>query len=154
MPEELRVIFDKYKNVDGSTIMVLQEIQNLYGYLPDDAMKSASQYFSRSLAEIYGVASFYTQFRFNKPGKYQVKVCHGTACHINNAVKMSDTVEDLLGIGDGETTDDELFSLEKVACLGCCSLAPVVMVNEKVYGNLDEKKLKKIMREYQRMDKE
>jgi len=146
MDKQLEKILEKYKDLQGNTIVVLQDIQALYGYLPKEALQQMSQKYSIALSEIYGVATFYSQFKFNKPGENQIKVCHGTACHINNAVRISQTVEDLLKIKPGETTEDGKFSLEDVACLGCCSLAPVIMVNGKVYGNLDEKKVKKILK--------
>ncbi len=148
MNDELNGILDKYKGVKGNTILILQEIQNKFQYLPEDALKSFSEYVNTPLSEIYGVATFYSQFKFNKPGEYQIKVCHGTACHINNAVRISEIIEDQLNIKAGETTEDGKFSLDEVACLGCCSLAPVIMINDKVYGNLDDKKLRKVLKEY------
>lgn len=144
---KLNTIFQKYPNIEGSLIAILQDIQELYSYLSEDVLTQIAEHYKISLSEIYGVATFYSQFKLNKPGKHQIKVCHGTACHINGAVSISETIEDFLHIKNKETTPDGKFSLEKVACLGCCSLAPVVMIDEKVHGNLDAKKIKKILKE-------
>jgi NADH:ubiquinone oxidoreductase subunit E len=146
MDKNLRKIFDLYLNEKGIVIVVLQEIQALYGYLPEETLQEFANVYNLPLSEIMGVATFYSQFKFNKPGKHQIKVCHGTACHINGAVKISDTIEENLKIKPGETSEDGEFSLEDVACLGCCSLAPVVMVDDKVHGGLDNKKTKKILK--------
>ncbi|MCP4130728.1 MAG: NADH-quinone oxidoreductase subunit NuoE [bacterium] len=148
MDDKLKEILENYKDVKGNTIAVLQAIQDHYTYLPAEALEQVSEYYHVSLAELYGVATFYSQFKFNKPGEFQIKVCHGTACHINSAVAISDSIEGELNIKAGETTEDKKFSLDNVACLGCCSLAPVIMINDKVYGNLDEKKVKKVLKEY------
>ena len=148
MDQELKSIFDKYRDAQGSTIVVLQEIQNKYRYLTQEALEAFSQYFSVPLSEIYGVATFYSQFKFHKPGRFEIKVCHGTACHINGAVAVTEALESSTGIKAGETDSEGKFSLEKVACLGCCSLAPVVMINDQVFGKLEEKKIKKIIKEY------
>ncbi len=94
-----------------------------------------------------GVATFYSQFRLNPVGKHIIKVCHGTACHVQNATEISDYLEDALNIKDGETTEDGLFTLESVACLGCCSLAPVIMIGDKAYGKLDGNKAVKVIKE-------
>lgn len=150
MDSHLKEIFEKHSDLKGNTIVVLQEIQNHYKYLPEEALKSFAEYFKKPLSEIYGVATFYSQFKFNKPGENTIKVCHGTACHINNAVRISQSIEDMLKVKSGETTPDGKFSVEDVACLGCCSLAPVVMINDNVHGKLDDKNIKKIIREIQR----
>lgn len=150
MNNELRNLFSRFEHKKGNTILVLQEIQNLYQYLPEEALDRMAEYFHMPLSEIYGVATFYSQFKFNRPGKYQIRVCHGTACHINGAVEITRSIENTLDITDGMTTSDHLFSLDNVACLGCCSLAPVIMINDRVYGNLDDKKVKKILSEYRK----
>jgi NADH-quinone oxidoreductase subunit E len=147
----LKNTLETFRNIEGNTVLVLQEIQNHYQYLPEEVLEEVSQSHRIPLADLYSVATFYSQFKFNKPGKYQIKVCHGTACHINGAVSLSEEIEDQLKIGPGETTEDGLFSLENVACLGCCSLAPVIMVNEDVYGNLDDKKISGILKKYRSM---
>lgn len=148
MNRELDEFLDYYRDVKGNTILILQEIQNRYRYLPEDVLHRVSERNHIPLSELYGVATFYSQFKFNRPGELQIKACHGTACHINNAVRISEIIEDQLGVAAGETTVDGKFSLDDVACLGCCSLAPVIMINEKVYGKLDDKKLRKVLNSY------
>ncbi len=150
MNSDLQDLFSRYEHKKGNTIIVLQEIQDLYKHLPEDALEKMAEFYHMPLSEIYGVATFYSQFKFNKPGRYQIKVCNGTACHINGAVAITRAIENTLEISDGMTTGDHLFSLDNVACLGCCSLAPVIMINERVFGNLDEKSVKKILNEYKK----
>jgi NADH-quinone oxidoreductase subunit E len=106
------------------------------------------------LAQIYGVTTFYAQFRMTPVGKNVVRVCHGTACHVSGANDISDAVEGHLCVCSGETTEDGLFTIETVSCLGCCSLAPVVMVNDATYGNLTEKEVKKVLTSYQKTEAE
>jgi len=139
-------IIEKYKNKRGIMIPLLQSTQNLYGYLPKQAFPKLADETGLNLTDMFGVASFYTQFRLKPVGKYIVKVCHGTACHVQGAKALTDALADSLKIKDGETTEDRLFTLESVACLGCCSLAPVIMINEETYGNLDGKGASKIVR--------
>ncbi|MDA3910496.1 MAG: NADH-quinone oxidoreductase subunit NuoE [Bacteroidales bacterium] len=139
-------IIEKYKNKRGIMIPLLQSTQNLYGYLPKQAFPKLSKETGLDLSDMFGVASFYAQFRLSPVGKYIVKVCHGTACHVQGAKALTEVIEDSLKIKDGETTEDRLFTLESVACLGCCSLAPVIMINEETYGNLDGKGASKIIR--------
>jgi len=142
----LNPIIEKHKNKPGIMIPLLQSTQELYGYLPKQAFPKLAEETGLKLADMFGVASFYTQFRLKPVGKFIVKVCHGTACHVQGAKALTDAIEDSLKIKDGETTDDRLFTLESVACLGCCSLAPVIMINEETYGNLDGKGASKIIR--------
>ncbi len=134
----------------GSLIPILQKIQNQYGYLPKKILELLSKKTGIPASQIIGAATFYSQFRFEPIGKYLIKVCHGTACHISGAEKISDVFKDLLGIEEGKTTPDGLFTLESVACLGCCSLAPVVMINETTYGRLNPSKVNKIIKEYRK----
>ena len=150
MDQELSTIVEKYKGVKGNVILILQEIQEKYQFLPEDILEETSNAVKVPLSEFYGVATFYSQFKFNKPGKYQIKVCHGTACHICDARMVSETIVDELSIEAGETSEDGKFSLDEVACLGCCSLAPVIMINDKVFGDLDAKKLRKVLKEYKK----
>jgi len=140
--------FSRDQNQPGFLIDLLQKIQEEYSYLPTSILEEAANFYKISLTEIYSVATFYSQFKFNKPGQNQIKICHGTACHINKASKVSEQLENLLKIKPGETTPDGKFSLENVACLGCCSLAPVMMLNNKIYGYLDESKIKKILADF------
>jgi len=129
-------LISKYKNKKGNLIPLLQGTQNIFGYLPRVAFEKIAAETGLELSDMYGVATFYAQFRLKPVGKIIIKVCHGTACHVQNANTISDALEDSLKIKDGETTGDGLFTLESVACLGCCSLAPVMMVGENTFGKL------------------
>ena len=140
-------LIKKYKGKKGNLIPILQGAQNMYGYLPEEVFFKISELTGLKLSEMYGVATFYTQFRLNPVGKHIVKVCHGTACHVQNATAISEALEDALGIKDGETTEDRLFTLESVACLGCCSLAPVMMIGDETYGKLTGNQAVKIVKE-------
>jgi NADH-quinone oxidoreductase subunit E len=140
-------LIEKYKNKKGNLIPLLQGAQDIYGYLPYDVFIKLSEETGIELNEMYGVATFYTQFRLNPVGKHIIKVCHGTACHVQDAGTITESLEDALKIKDGETTEDDLFTLESVACLGCCSLAPVLMVDGTIYGKLTGKKAVKIIKE-------
>jgi len=140
-------LIKKYKDKKGNLIPLLQGTQNIYGYLPEETFVKISELTGIKLSEMYGVATFYTQFRLNPVGKHIIKVCHGTACHVQNATAISEALEDALGIKDGETTEDRLFTLESVACLGCCSLAPVMMIGDETYGKLTGSQAVKIVKE-------
>lgn len=135
---------EKYEKEDNSLIPLLQQIQDQFGYLPNEALIELSEYLEIPLSRIYGVATFYSQFNFSPLGKYVVKICRGTACHVNGAVTILQELEDELGVKENETSKDGLVTLQPVACLGCCSLAPVIMVNEKVFGNLTSASVRKI----------
>lgn len=132
----------------GNLIKGLQLIQSSEGYVSDEAIEAASAYFKVPIVEVEGVLSFYAQFKRVKPGKYQIAVCDGTACHIKGAPQVHEWLKQELGLNPGETDPDGIFSVETVACLGCCSLAPVISINGKVYAKLDRKNLKKILKEY------
>ena len=139
-------VLDTYAEVPGSLIAILQETQDLYGYLPIDVMELISQRTGTPIATVIGVATFYAQFRLQPVGKYLIMLCQGTACHVNGSELISAAITDELGIEDGQTTEDGLFSLKHVACLGCCSLSPVMMINGKVYSSLTPDKAKKVLR--------
>lgn len=145
-------IIEKYRGKKGNMIPVLQGIQNKFGYLPKESFKYVSDELGLNLSDMYGVATFYSQFRLNPVGKHIIKVCHGTACHVQNATAISEAITDFLKVKDGETTSDNMFTLESVACLGCCSLAPVIMVGEETYGKLTGAKAVKIIREIKRQE--
>ena len=133
----------------GSLIRVLQALQKHYRYLPEPALRRVCALMDVSPAAIAGVATFYAQFRLAPVGRHMIKVCHGTACHVAGAQTISDILGENLGISpEGGTTEDKFFTVEKVACLGCCSLAPVMMIDEETYGRLDEKAVRKIVKEY------
>lgn len=138
---------EEYKDIKGSLITILQKTQEVYDYLPEEAIKYISVKTSIPCSEIMGVATFYTQFRFQPVGKYMIMLCQGTACHVNGSKKILKTINEYLGIADGETTEDGLFSLKCVACLGCCSLSPVMMINDKTYGSLTPEKTREILRQ-------
>ena len=140
-------VLDEYAAVKGSLITILQHTQDIYGYLPKEAIELISERTGIATSEIMGVGTFYTQFRFEPVGKYLIMLCQGTACHVNGSELILQTIKDELGIDDGQTTKDGLFSLKCVACLGCCSLPPVMMVNEDTYGSLTPDKTKKILKE-------
>ncbi len=129
-------LIEKYKGKKGNLIPILQGTQELFGYIPRTAFEKIAKETGLGLSEMYGVATFYAQFRLNPVGKHIIKVCHGTACHVQNANEISDAIKEALDIKDGETTKDGLFTLESVACLGCCSLAPVMMLGDETYGKL------------------
>lgn len=139
-------ILDELAQVKGSLITILQKTQDIYGYLPRAAVEYISKRTGIAESEIMGVATFYTQFRLAPVGKYLIMLCQGTACHVNSSELILQTIKDELGIDDGETTEDGLFSLKCVACLGCCSLSPVMMINENTYGSLTPEKTKNILR--------
>lgn len=129
-------IFDEIGTDSGSLITVLQRAQEVYGYLPTDVMYAVAERLGISPARVMGVTTFYTQFRLTPVGKNLIMLCKGTACHVNGADAVEKAICGELNIKDGETTADGLFSLKTVACLGCCSLSPVMMINEDTYGSL------------------
>jgi NADH-quinone oxidoreductase subunit E len=140
----------KYDGHAGALIPLLQSAQHTYGYVSEKAIDHISHVTGIPAAEIYGVVTFYAQFRTKPLGKNVVKICNGTACHVNGAKAVYDTVQDELQITYDETTDDGNFSLLSVACLGCCSLAPVLTVNGETHGRLDSAKTRKVVREEKR----
>jgi len=143
----LNDVLDQYASVKGSLITILQKTQDIYGYIPVDAIYHIAEKTGLTPAKIMGVATFYSQFRFQAVGKYLIMICKGTACYVNGAERIIEAVQEELGIGDNQTTEDGLFSLSLVSCLGCCSLAPVMMINEDTYGSLTPDKVKKILRD-------
>ncbi|TVR42591.1 MAG: NADH-quinone oxidoreductase subunit NuoE [Bacteroidia bacterium] len=146
----LEPLLEKYKNRKGNLIPLLQGTQDIYGYLPMSAFARIHEATGLELNEMYGVATFYAQFRLVPAGKHIVKMCHGTACHVQSVTAITDEILDTLEIKDGETTKDGIFTVETVACLGCCSLAPVMMIGDETYGKLTPKQAVKIIREIRR----
>lgn len=136
----------KYQGMQGSLIPLLQKAQEIYGYLSDEVMNYISQQIGVKPAEVYGVATFYTQFRFHPIGKYLIMLCQGTACHVNGSKMIQEAIEEVLDIKEGETTADGLFTLNNVACLGCCSLSPVMMINGETYGKLTKDKVAEVFK--------
>lgn len=140
----------RYRGEPGMLIPLLQAAQDTYDYIPPLAIEQIAEVTGIPSSEVYGVITFYTQFRLQPLGKYLIKMCKGTACYVSNAVMIAQTIEDELGIGPDENTPDNLFTFQVVACLGCCSLAPVVMIGEQTYGKLTPDKLRRILRQYKR----
>lgn len=140
-------IIEKYKGKRGNMIPLLQGAQDLYGYIPREVFVKLSEETGINLSDMFGVATFYAQFRLNPVGKNIIKVCHGTACHVQNATAITDAIKESLNVKDGETTPDGLFTLESVACLGCCSLAPVMMIGNETYGKLSGKSASKVIKD-------
>lgn len=134
--KKLDAIIEKYKDTRGALIPVLHEAQDVYGYLPLEVQRVIAEKLDIPLAEVYGVVSFYTQFSINPKGKYQINVCMGTACYVKGANEILDKFKTRLSIDVGECTEDGLFSLEACRCIGSCGLAPVVTINDDVYGKL------------------
>ena len=148
MPEQLSQILAPYRGQKGASITVLQKVQEELGYLPEEAISEIANFLRLSKNEVYGVASFYALFRFERQGEHTVRVCQGTACHVRGGRRILETVERELGIQPGETTEDYKFSLERVACFGACALAPVMVVDKTVRGKMTNSKAKKILNEY------
>lgn len=137
-----------YEGEKGALIPLLQAAQDTYGFIPETAIDQISEIVGIPSAEIYGVITFYSQFRLKPLGKYLIKICDGTACHVNGSERIAGTIEDELQISGNDTTEDGLFTLQKVACLGCCSLSPVIMINDETYGRLTPKKVQQLLKEY------
>jgi NADH-quinone oxidoreductase subunit E len=143
-------ILDAHKDNPGALIRVLQETQAALGYLPTEAIREVARRRGTPLSTVWGVATFYGQFRLKPQGKTVFRVCTGTACHVAGASQITNVLEETLGISAGETTEDLSATLETVACLGCCSLAPVVMVGEQTYGRLDPAATRKLVKKHVR----
>jgi NADH-quinone oxidoreductase subunit E len=128
-------------------IPVLQRVQRAEGYLSPEAVRRISRWLKVSENEVFGVATFYAQFRFNPPGRHHIKACLGTACHVKGGEQILDVLERRLGIKPGETTEDGKYDLERVACLGCCALAPVITIDDKTYGQMSVLKVQRSLDE-------
>jgi len=152
MPIELNdldALVEPYLGKKEMVIPVLQQVQDHFGYLPRPAMERVSQLMHIPLSRLYGVATFYAQFKMKPRGRYIIRVCKGTACHIQGSPKIAERIEEILGVQSGETTDDLRFTLEEVACIGACALAPVIMVNDNPHGRLTPDKVKAILDSYE-----
>lgn len=150
-PEKVQIdtILARYQGKKGSLIPILQEVQALYNYLPKDALEYIAASTGTPIAQIYGVVTFYSQFHLNPRGRNIIRVCQGTACHVRGGKVILQTIEKELGIKAGHTTEDLRFTLETVACIGACGLAPVMQVNEDTHGRLTSDKLSAILAKYQ-----
>lgn len=146
----LRKILNRYSKQKKNLIPLLQEIQTSLGYLPEEAMEELSRFLDMPKVEIWGVATFYNQFRFVPLGKYHTKVCMGTACHLAGGKLILEAVERELNVRVGETGEDGNFSLERVACIGCCMLAPVMVVNDKIYAKMTPFKVEEVLAPFKR----
>jgi NADH-quinone oxidoreductase subunit E len=140
----------RYDGQPGELIPLLQSAQEHFGYIPRRAIKYISGVTDVPESTIYGVITFYSQFRLQPMGKYVIRVCAGTACHVSGAKVLIEAVQDELGVEVGDTTEDGLFTLFTVACLGCCSLAPVIMINDETHGRLTPATARKLVRTYRR----
>ncbi|MBU2494831.1 MAG: NADH-quinone oxidoreductase subunit NuoE [Bacteroidetes bacterium] len=142
-------IFEKYpKNDRSNLIAILQDIQDEFGYLPENAISEVSEFVGIPQCSVYGVATFYNQFRLIPLGKNVIRVCRGTACHVKNSANILTALEAELEIKAGETTRDKLFTIETVACIGACSIAPVININDEYYGRITVKEIPKIIKKY------
>lgn len=146
---QLMELLDHYRDYEGGLIPVLQEAQNIYGYLPADALERISQELSIPFSEVFGVVTFYSQFHLKPRGRNIIRVCLGTACHVLGGSKIMDALKDALGVNNGETTEDLRFTLESVACIGACGLAPCIMINDDTHGRLVPADMKKILEQYE-----
>jgi NADH-quinone oxidoreductase subunit E len=144
MDEVLASILVKYQGRKQEIIPILQDVQEAYTYLPEEMIREIAKATHVPESQVYGVATFYAQFRFTPRGKKHVQVCRGTACHVNGAAFILEKVEEQLGIKEGETREDLAYSLETVACIGACSLAPTLMINDEVQAKLNSKKVKEL----------
>ncbi len=144
--QPLRTILDNYVDEAGALVPVLQEAQGLYGYLPREAINAIARALRCSPSQVYAVATFYAQFRTEPQGKYVVRLCQGTACHVRGASQIMGGLERELGLKAGETTSDMMFTLESVACLGACGLAPTMVIGDTTYGLLTIDKAQKVIR--------
>jgi NADH-quinone oxidoreductase subunit E len=145
LTEDLLKYIDKWKNVRGSLIMILHRVQEEYGFVPREVAIQLSRKLNVPLAKIYGITTFYHFFKARKPGKYNIAVCMGTACYLKGGEDIMKELEVHLGIGVGGVTEDEMFSLEAVRCVGCCGLAPVLTINNEVFGRLKKKEVPEIL---------
>jgi NADH-quinone oxidoreductase subunit E len=142
-------LFSGFKGEEGDLIPILQKVQEKYGYISEEAIKYISEFLKISENRIYGVASFYSQFRFIVPGRHSIKICVGTACHVKGGYILSEAAERELGVSLGQTTEDRRYDLQQVACLGCCALAPVIQVDDQVHSRMTVIRLKKTLEKYE-----
>ena len=145
-------VIDKYIDMKGALMPVLQEIQDAYGYIPEPTVHLVADRLNVYSSQIYGVLTFYAQFHLEPRGKYIIRVCMGTACHVKGAGRIGDTLKDRLGIGHAETTEDLKFTAEFVACIGACGMAPVIMVNDATYGSMTVQKMDEVINKYKAME--
>jgi NADH-quinone oxidoreductase subunit E len=150
--EDIAAIAGKWRDKKGSLIMILHEIQNHYGYVPRNVALELANVMDVPLARIYEVITFYNYFKLDPPGKYNISVCLGTACYLKGAPELVDEIKTLLNVEEGQTTTDGLYHLEVVRCLGCCGLAPVMMINGQIYGKVKRSEVMEILSKYKKED--
>ena len=144
-----------YKGADRDKLIpILQKVQDYHGYLSKDSVTKISKHLKLPVSKIYGVATFYNQFRFKPKGKHHILICRGTACHVKGSLDVLTTLSNILNIKRGQTTRDGMFSLEVVACIGACGLAPLICVNEEFFGNVDSDKIEKIIKNIKKEEKQ
>ncbi|MEK6692258.1 MAG: NADH-quinone oxidoreductase subunit NuoE [Nitrospirota bacterium] len=143
-------ILEKYRDTKGNIIPLLQDIQDIFGYIPEDAVDLISKRLDIPESKLYGVTTFYAQFHLRPRGENIITACCGTACHVKGSERIINSIRTILGLGSGEdTTRDQKFTLEKVACIGTCSMAPVIVINKDVYGGITPDKITRTLKKYQ-----
>lgn len=147
--QKLTELLAGYRGKPGALIPVLQKVQEMYGYLPKDVMGQVAEGLNLPLSQVYGVATFYAQFHLKPRGRNIIRVCLGTACHVRGAGKMLEKIQDSIGVGAGETTENLRYTLEPVACIGACGLAPVMMINDDTHGRLTPDKIPSLLAAYE-----
>jgi len=144
LSEQLAALFSSYKGNRLELIQIMQDVQEMFGYLPEEALLEIAAFTRVPTSQVYGTASFYSQFKFSPRGRKEVMICRGTACHVRGAPRILDEAEHVLGIKEGETTPDREYTLETVACIGCCSLAPCLMIDGEVTAALTPQKVREL----------
>jgi NADH:ubiquinone oxidoreductase subunit E len=147
-PGPLEEILELYRGERGALIPLLQDVQDAYGYLDEEIMRALAKGAGYQLSQVYGVATFYTQFRLEPIGEYLIRVCHGTACHVAGADLIDEEINNILGIKDGGTTTDRKFTMETVMCVGACSLSPIMIVDSDTHGKLKPTSVRKVLKKY------
>ena len=148
---KLKAVIEEYKSVPGGTMPVMQKAQEIYGYLPEEVQIMIAEGLGVPVEEVYGISTFYSLYDLNPKGQYKITVCLGTACYVKGSGKIFDLFSEKLGIGNGQCTPDGKFSLDACRCIGACGLAPVLTVNDEVYGKLTDDDVDKILKKYQAM---
>lgn len=146
--KELDAVIAEHRGEEGALMPILQKAQDIYGYLPEEVQRYIAIALDIPVSEVFGVATFYSQFQLNPKGSYPVSVCLGTACYVKGSGKLMEKLEELLGIQSGEISEDRRFSLDATRCIGACGLAPVLTVGEDVYGRLEPEDLSGILAKY------
>jgi NADH-quinone oxidoreductase subunit E len=149
--ERVKEILSSYESGPGKLVPILLDVQSSIGYLPEEGMQQVARFLNINVGQIYSVASFYSQFQLTPVGRLRVTVCRGTACHIRGAPQILEEIEKEIGIKEGETSSDMEYTLETVACIGCCALAPCIKINTDVHGELTPRKVNEVLRD---LDKE